>query len=285
MPLGLHVFPAIGRIITEGVLAYRRTGHADAGKRGIQLLGVMADAFNPLGSGFSTLALSPTLADPIFALSSNKDNFGRPIAKEDRGTNPTPGYTRSRDTATSVSKWVSEFLNKASGGTKYQKGEISPTPDQLDFLAGQLTGGAGREIMKVEQVIESKFTGEKVPEYKRPIIGKIYGDTKSDAAISNEFYRNITKMADYEHEIVGRAKHKEDVQAFIKDHPESVLWKGANNIENDISELNKIKREMRERNRPKEDIEKLDRKRYEIMKMFNDRVEELEEGRSRKAKQ
>jgi len=284
MPLGLHVFPAFGRIITEGVLAYRRTGNADAGKRGIQLLGVMADAFNPLGSGFSTLALSPTLADPIFALSGNKDPFGRPIAKEDRGTNPTPGYTRSRDTATSVSKWVSEFLNKASGGTKYQKGAISPTPDQLDFLAGQLTGGVGREIMKVEQVIESKFTGEKVPEYKKPIIGKIYGDTKSDPAISNKFYRNITKMADFEHEIVGRAKNKEDVQAFIKEHPESVLWKGANNVENDISELNRMRREMRERKRPKEDIEKLDRKRYEIMQMFNNRVEELEEGRSRTAK-
>ena len=284
MPLGLHVFPAFGRIITEGVLAYRRTGNADAGKRGIQLLGVMADAFNPLGSGFSTLALSPTLADPIFAISGNKDSFGRPIAKEDKGTNPTPGYTRSRDTATSVSKWVSEFLNKASGGTKYQKGEISPTPDQLDFLAGQLTGGVGREIMKVEQVIESKFTGEKVPEYKKPIIGKIYGDIKSDPAISNKFYRNITKMAEFEHEIVGRAKNKEDVQAFIKEHPESVLWKGANNVENDISELNRMRREMRERNRPKEDIEKLDRKRYEIMQMFNNRVEELEEGRSRTAK-
>jgi len=284
MPLGLHIFPAFGRIITEGVLAYRRTGNADAGRRGIQLLGVMADAFNPLGSGFSTLALSPTLADPIFALSGNKDTFGRPIAKEDKGTNPTPGYTRSRDTATSVSKWVSEFLNKASGGTKYQKGEISPTPDQLDFLAGQLTGGVGREIMKVEQVIESKFTGEKVPEYKKPIIGKIYGDTKSDPAISNKFYRNITKMADFEHEIVGRAKNKEDVQAFIKEHPESVLWKGANNVENDISELNRMRREMRERKRPKEDIEKLDRKRYEIMQMFNNRVEELEEGRSRTAK-
>jgi hypothetical protein len=284
MPLGLHVFPAFGRIITEGVLAYRRTGNADAGKRGIQLLGVMADAFNPLGSGFSTLALSPTLADPIFAISGNKDSFGIPIAKEDRGTNPTPGYTRSRDTATSVSKWVSEFLNKASGGTKYQKGEISPTPDQLDFLAGQLTGGVGREIMKVEQMIESKFTGEKVPEYKKPIIGKIYGDTKSDPAISNKFYRNITKMAEFEHEIVGRAKNKEDVQAFIKEHPESVLWKGANNVENDISELNRMRREMRERKRPKEDIEKLDRKRYEIMQMFNNRVEELEEGRSRTAK-
>jgi hypothetical protein len=41
---------------------------------------------------------------------------------------------------------------------------------------------------------------------------------------------------------------------------------------------------MRERKRPKEDIEKLDRKRYEIMQMFNNRVEELEEGRSRTAK-
>jgi hypothetical protein len=287
MPLGLHVIPAIGRILTEGVLSYQRTGHAEAGKRGIQLLSVMADAFNPIGnSGLSALTISPTLTDPMVAIWGNKDNFGRPIAKEDRATNPTPGYTRSRDTATSISKWVSEFLNKASGGTKYQKGAISPTPDQLDFLAGQITGGAGREILKAEQAIESKITGEKLPEYKQPILGRIYGNIKSDAAISKRFYDNITKMAEFENEIVGRAKHKEDVASFIKENPEARLWRGANSVENQISEMNKTIKLMRDLNKPKEDIERLNKKRFELMQNFNNRYDQLvEEGRSRKANQ
>jgi len=77
----------------------------------------------------------------------------RPIYKEDRATNPTPGYMRSRESASEISKQISYFLNLASGGGKYSKGFLSPTADELDYIAGQVTGGVGREIIKTEQAI------------------------------------------------------------------------------------------------------------------------------------
>ena len=274
MPLGLHVIPNAGRIATEMVL---NGGKGSAKKIG-NMLGVMLDAFNPVGNaGLSAQTLSPTLGDPIVAIFENKDPFGRPIAKEDRATNPSPGYTRSRDTASAISKGLSEFLNYASGGTKYQKGLVSPTADQLDFLIGQATGGVGREVMKTEQAITSLVTGEELPSYKVPLVGKFYGDINSQAAQSNKFYDNITNMANHEAEIKGRKKNGENVSEYLEDHPEARLWSQANTLENEISKLNREKKDLIERKAPRERIKRIEDEKTRIMTRFNERVRKLEE--------
>jgi hypothetical protein len=274
MPLGLHVIPNMGRIPTEMIL----TGGKDASKKVGNMLGVILNSFNPIGSaGLSTQTIAPTLVDPIVAIFENRDNFGRPIAKEDRATNPTPGYTRSRDTASELSKGLSYFLNYAtSGGSKYQKGWMSPTPDQLDFLFGQATGGVGREIMKTEQAVTSLVTGEELPAYKIPLIGKFGGNTESQAAQANRFYENVTAMANHENEIKGRQKNRESVTDYYNDHPEARLYSQANTIENEITKLNKQKKEMIARNAPKEQIKRLEEQKTLIMQRFNERVRKLE---------
>jgi hypothetical protein len=274
MPLGLHIIPNFGRITTEFALS----GFKNPAKRTAEMLGVMLGAFNPIGNaGLSTQTIAPTLVDPIVGIFENRDTFGRPIAKEDRATNPTPGYTRSRDTASELSKGLSYFLNYAtSGGSKYQKGWLSPTPDQLDYLFGQATGGIGREVMKTEQAITSLVTGEELPSYKVPLVGKFYGDTESQAAQSNRFYENVTKMANHENEIKGRQKNRESVTDYYNDNPEARLYSQANTIENEITKLNKQKKDMIARNAPKEQIKRVEERKTLIMKRFNDRVRKLE---------
>jgi hypothetical protein len=64
-----------------------------------------------------------------------------------RKLNPTPGFTRAKDTASAFSKMTSEALNYLSGGSKYRPGIFSPTPDQIDYLIGQATGGVGRDLV------------------------------------------------------------------------------------------------------------------------------------------
>ena len=274
MPLGLHVIPNAGRIATEMVL----TGGKGSAKKIANMTGVLLDSFNPVGNaGLSMQTVAPTLLDPIAAIFENRDSFGRPIAKEDRATNPSPGYTRSRDTASAISKGISEFLNYASGGTKYQKGLVSPTADQLDFLIGQATGGVGREVMKTEQAITSLVTGEELPSYKVPLVGRFYGDIGSQAAQSNKFYDNITNMANHEAEIKGRKKNGEDVSGYLEDNPEARLWSQANALENEISKLNREKKDLISRNAPKERIKRIEEKKTQIMTRFNQRVRNLEE--------
>jgi hypothetical protein len=231
---------------------------------------------NPLGSsGLAAQTLFPTAVDPIVALAENKDSFGRPIYRPDRATAPTPGYTRSRDTASTLGKGIAEFLNWASGGTKYQKGSISPTGDEVDFLAGQVGGGLYREISKVGKAIGAQSTGEALAPYQRPIVSRFYGETGSPAAVSQTFYNNVTRMTDHENEIKGRMKNREDVEGYLNDNPDARLWKRANTIENKVNELNKRKRMFIERGFPKERVQAVDAQKTMLMQRFNDQVSKL----------
>lgn len=271
-PLGYNLLPNSGRIVMDFMIR----GGRDAGKHMTSLMSSMMNSLNPLGSsGFALQTMMPTAIDPIVAIAENKDSFGRPIYRPDRATAPTPGYTRSRDTASTLGKGLAEFLNWASGGTKYQKGAISPTGDEVDFLAGQIGGGLYREISKAAKAIGAQSTGEALAPYQRPIVSRFYGETGSPAAVSQTFYNNVTRMTDHENEIKGRMKNRENVEEYLRDHPEARLWKRANTVENKVNELNKRKRTFISRNFPKERIQAIDAQKTMLMQRFNDQVSNL----------
>jgi hypothetical protein len=241
---------------------------------------MMADAFNPLGTGSFAQMLSPTAADPFVSVSMNKDSFGRPIYKEDRSTSPTPGYSRSREGASTLSKYLAEFINYSSGGTAYQKGYFSPTADEIDYLVGQLTGGAGREVQKASETAKGLISGEEVPAHRKPITGKIFGNINSPQAISAKFYRNVTDMANLENEIKGRGENQEDVESFMQERPESLLFEMANDIENQISDMNADIKQLRKLYPDdKQTIKDIEESKTQIMKDFNDRVAEAKKER------
>jgi hypothetical protein len=282
MPLGFNVFPGVGRLTTEFVLgkAGLITGSKSAGDKLVSVGSLILDAFNPLGSGSVLQMVTPTVADPAFAIAANRDAFGRPISKEDRATAPTPGYSRSRETASWFSKQLAEFLNYVSSpsGTKYTKGLISPTADQIDYLIGQYTGGVGREILKAAQYGSAVVTGETgdVPSYKVPIAGKLFGETESPSAISAKFYDNVIRLAEHENEIKSRIKNKESATEYKAEHPETRFISRVNNLENQITAINKEKKELQAKDAPKERIKRLDERKTKLMKDFNDKIKNLE---------
>jgi hypothetical protein len=271
-PLGLHILPSVGRLTTEFMI----NGFKNPTKKVGDLIGVFADGLSPVGSAGALQTIAPTVLDPLAALKENKDAFGRPIYKKEQATNPTPGYMRSRESSSEISKQISYFLNMASGGGKYSKGLVSPTADEIDYVVGQVTGGVGRELMKAGQTLKAASTGEDLPAYRVPLAGRFYGETQSNAAESQRFYNNIIKMADHENEIKGRIKNKEPVGPYMKDHPEARLWQMANTTENQINALNKQKKEFIEKDLPKERIKRIENQKATIMKRFNDHLAKIE---------
>jgi hypothetical protein len=271
MPLGLHIIPNTSRILTEFVLS----GGRDTAKRVGQFTGSFLDAFNPIGNaGWSVQTIAPTVADPLVALSENRDWTGSPIAKEDMvSTRPTPGYTRAKDTASTLNTYLAYFLNAASGGTDYQKGLFSPTPDQLDYLVGQAFGGVGRELLKAEQTLSSAVTGEELPPYKIPLAGRFYGNTESSAATSNRFYTNITRLNEHEAEVNGRRANRENVAEYLREFPEARLAGFAGQVETAVRKLQKRKREMLKKNASRSSIEAIEKLITRRMQTLNDRVE------------
>jgi hypothetical protein len=205
----------------------------------------------------------------------NRDAFGRPIAKMDRPNEETPGYARSRDTASTISKNIAFFLNWSSSppGTMFTKGKISPTADQLDYLAEQYFGGVFREMVKAGETIGAKAKGEEQPIYRVPVVGKLIGETKTPAATSSRFYDNIERMNKYEYEIKQREKNNEPTAKYMKDNPTAKLWEAANTAQSDVNKINKDKREYVARgSSTKAGLKDFDDRKVRRMKEFNDQV-------------
>ena len=270
MPLGLHVLPNISRQATE----YALSGFRDPGRRVARLVGTVMGAFNPIGNaGMSLQSLAPTAVDPLVALAENRDWTGRPIARGDMNKlAPTPGHTRAKGTSSAFSKAVSEGANWLSGGTKYKPGFFSPTPDQIDYLIGQATGGVGREAMKIEQTITSSVTGEDLPAHKIPLAGRFYGDSAQTSSQANAFYSNLERLNAHEAEIKGRQKHGEPVGDYLKDNPDARLYQMANKIERDVSALRKQKRALVEKGANADRVKLMDLRIAARMSQLNEQV-------------
>lgn len=274
MPLGYHVIPGTSRIITEWALS----GFKDTPERIASMTGMYLEAFNPIGNaGWSVQTIAPTFADPIVALAENRDWTGKPIAKKDfNALDPTPGYLRAKDAASWLSTQVAKFMNYASGGTKYQPGVLSPTPDQIDYLIGQATGGLGREALKASTSIEKTYTGEELPAYKIPVVGRFYGEAKGSAAEASRFYKNLERLNKLENEIKGRRENKEPLGDFLSEHPEARLAKRAHEIQSDLKKLRERKEKLIERDAPRESIKVVEEQMTRKMKLLNDRVAEFQ---------
>lgn len=273
MPLGFNIFPGLGRIFMEAVLMANKGKNPSS--KFFDALSLAANSFNPLGSsGLSLQTIAPTPLDLLVSLETNKDSFGRPIYREDRATNPQVGYERTRENTSEAWKWIAEQINWMTGGTDFKKGMWSPTGDEISYLAGQVTGGLGRELGKIYGGATDLVTGEDIAPYKIPLLGKLYGDAESKANVSNHFYQNATKLSEIEREIKGRKApgwKGESAYDYIRRTPEAQLVNQVNRFENEISQLNKRKKELKARGATIQQIKHIEDIKERKMREFNKR--------------
>lgn len=266
MPLGLHVFPGIGRHLTEFALS----GGKEPQKRVIAMLGMMADTFNPIGNaGMSMQTLLPTVLDPLAALMENKDYAGRPIARTSMDPN-VPGHELTRTTATWISQGVSELINWATGGDKYVAGVFSPTPDQIDYLVGQATGGVGRELLKLTQTGQALTTGEELPMHKVPLLGRFVGTANGSASQSGPFYAKVTEAKRLDRRIDGLREDGDTAKAMELQRSNAYLLAKARVADSQVTRLRREKRQLLENGAPRAQVQEVERRMSEAMRRFNE---------------
>ena len=282
MPLGFNLLPNIGRAAAETVQRGIEGRPLKLMSQMSDLIGSFYGTFSPLGgSGGIVQELMPTTADPIVsAFATNKDWTGKSIAKEDVSRlDPTPGHTRARDTATVWATALSKAINWATGGTEYTAGVLSPTPDTLDYLIQQATGGVGREISKTAQVIQSQITGEELPFYKVPLLGRFGGSATGATAVRDDFYTRIKDVNVASREFAGRVKEKDaSAREYITDNPEARLKPAADQIERKIADLQKLKHEELKRGVASERIQLREKQITNLMLRFNQLVDRVRAG-------
>lgn len=275
MPLGFNAIPAVGRRITEWALA----GGEDTPKRIIGMMDMILDVTNPIGNaGLSLQTITPTIIDPFAALAENKDFTGRPISRDDFSSlNPTPGFTRSRDKAWDFSVAIARGLNWATGGSDATQGAISPTADQLEYLAGQFTGGVGRETIKLGTTVNALTTGEDLPTYKIPLFGRFFGDVKTQSSQGAEFYNNVQRLNEHQAEIKLLQENDGDLDAYLEENPEALYFRQADRVYRNITKLRKNQRVLKENGADKSEIKAIDEAITELMKNFNDEIKAAKE--------
>ena len=268
MPQGLHVLPGIGRNLTQWALA----GFDKTPQRLVQMMGMFIDAFNPMGgSGISMQTVAPTVLDPAVALLENKDFADRAIARKSRNSTQ-PGFTQSKDTATFIAKLTAEGINWMSGGNQYRAGEFSPTPDQIDYLIGQVAGGVGRETMKLFNVSRAATRGEASPAYRIPFVGRFYGNSGDMSGVASRYYTNLKRVNRIALELDGIRENGGNVTKFIRSNPEARTIKYTEATYRNIQKLQRAKRRMLETNASRSRVEAIDRRILETMRRFNERT-------------
>ena len=279
MPYGLNILPNTGRIFTEYALDVDKNGFqkAKAGKKAMAWTNSLFSTFSPFGNqGLSINALVPSAVEPIVGVGlTNKNSFGQNISRQDSYTRPTPGYLRTKETGTSAGKEFARWMNLMTGGTDFAKGAWSPTGDDIDFLVSSVTGPVVGSVAKTAKYIEAKQTGEEVPAYKVPVLGRFQGELDSKPVITSRFYNNINAM--YEHELTLKNLSKDPVakREYMQEHPEARAYKFAEQYEAKINDINAMKKKFQIAGRPQEQIDRLDNKKIILMNRFNDQLEKI----------
>jgi hypothetical protein len=276
MPLGYNAIPAFARRLTELAMS----DNPNYTKALVGTAGMILDAFNPLGSATLGQTIAPTVLDPMVALIENRDFSGRPIAREDMsGMDPTPGYTRAKENASSISKGLSYVINLLTGGTDYKQGALSPTPDQLDYLIGQITGGVGRELIKVGKTGEALVTGEDLATYNIPVVGRFVGSQKQRAMETSRFYDNVKLLNEHQREIEGREKDEKDTSKYLEKNPEAELYKASDKIYRRTLKLKKQRKELKAAGAGKEELQEYDDAILDTMRELNEAVKSAKSAR------
>jgi len=198
MPYGYNVFHYAGTNMSRML-----RGDISAGENVAHTFNSTLNAFNPIGGAsdlFSmaglTRAAMPDILNPLVELPSNKDWKDTPIYPDQ---NPFDKYEKPWSqqyfsSASTPSKFITDKLNRITGGTEIQSGLVDLSPEALDHLVSHFFGGMGKDALR-------PFTGEginKLPVVQRFVGGQtIYYDQENYYKLRSEAFQADDQVKAY----------------------------------------------------------------------------------------
>lgn len=166
-------------------------------KKAAKSVGVsMWDNWNPLSVELFKSGSPTPLLTPFYENLKDEDYKGSKITGRTSWNAYLPEYQRAKKGTGDVFMWVSEGLNDVTGGNKYERGWAQVNPSQLEHLVMGWSGGTGRAVSGLYEVIKSTIAGEN-PELERaPIVRRFYGKVTEEnryRRLKKEFMDKVTK--------------------------------------------------------------------------------------------
>lgn len=156
----------------------------------------MWDNWNPLSVELFKSGSPTPLLTPFYENLKDEDYKGSKITGRTSWNAYLPEYQRAKKGTGDVFMWVSEGLNDVTGGNKYERGWAQVNPSQLEHLVIGWSGGTGRAVSGLYEVIKSTIAGEK-PELERaPIVRRFYGKVTEEnryRRLKKEFKDKVTE--------------------------------------------------------------------------------------------
>ena len=150
--------------------------------------------------------ITPTIAQPIAQIITNKDYFGKPIYKKNDWNERSPEWTKAYKSTTPWLIDATKWLNEISGGDNVKKGKIDLNPALIEHIFESYTGGAGKTLNNAQKTF-AMLWNEDLREWRNvPIIGSFYRTTEEQTAgsqINREYYEAVEEMKDVQHLVNG----------------------------------------------------------------------------------
>lgn len=266
LPWGYNVLHTLGQTIGQSVAGKRFDPLASAARIGNSAI----DAFNPVGSGTITQTIAPTIADPLVMMAENKNFAGIPLKPEhtfDVAT-PKPEYLMHWKSARETSKDVAKWLNDVSGGSSIRPGDINVSPEWIDLLIDMFTGGIGRNVGNVSDVVERMVEGKEIPTKNVPFLRRLTG-FDYEYGVKARYYEWSRDVA-YAKAEIKKLRGQDRVEA--RKRPAAKLIQLYNNTQKKLRMLRKQRRAIKEDDQDR--IEAVDVRIRKAMAKFNSQYAE-----------
>lgn len=190
LPYGFNAFFNMGRALSRNLRGEYKTSEAAT-----SMMSTFVDAFNPVGGTESFLNfISPTVLDPVVALSINQDFTGRRIYPEPfPGSVPKANSQTYWSTTSPIFKNTAYYLNWATGGTEYVPGLIDFSPDVMEYMYDYALGGVGafgrRVFDTATSTLPQALSGDltELEINNIPVLRKLYGNVSTRVTFEDYF--------------------------------------------------------------------------------------------------
>ena len=220
LPYGVSMFFNMGTALSETAF-----GVSTPAESASFLLNGIVGSFSPISlskssdlGGSLLKSATPTVLKPIVELQLNENFFGSPIYKKDfYYSADTPDSQRPTKHAAEWAKTMAVFLNKATGGSDYEKGMVDLSPDTIEYLFTFLSGGTGKFINRTMDTGQKLYKGKAGDiEFNDVPLARQFLGTVRESEAAGRYYETRREILKQKNKAIGALKSGEPMTAEMK---------------------------------------------------------------------